>query len=66
MSHQPASRVNSNLSLADVVSAARAAEIPERRRQELLAALRTVGRVLQRPLDRIPVDRRGIRTPFRG
>jgi integrase len=40
------------------VSVARAADIPERRRQEILAALRTVGRVLQRPLERIPADPR--------
>jgi hypothetical protein len=58
MSSQPASRVNLNLTLADIVPAARAAEIPQRRRQEIIAAVRTVGRVLQKPLDRILADPR--------
>jgi len=40
--------------LADVADAARAAGLPDRRRQELIAALNTASRVLGRALDQIP------------
>jgi hypothetical protein len=60
MSPQPPSRVNPNpiLTLADVILAVRAADIPTRRRQEITAALRTVARALRKPPDRISADPR--------
>jgi hypothetical protein len=60
MSPQPPSRVNPNpiLTLADVILAVRAADIPTRRRQEITAALRTVARALRKPPDRVSADPR--------
>jgi integrase len=46
------------LTLADVLAAVQAADLPNRQRQELASALRTVGRALDRPLERIPADPR--------
>jgi hypothetical protein len=44
-------------SLADVLTAVQnAADLPERRRQEIASALRTVARALGRPPERIPTD----------
>ena len=40
--------------LADVVQAVRAAALPDRRRQDIIAALNTIARVLGRNLDQIP------------
>jgi hypothetical protein len=45
-------------SLADVLTAVQNADLPERRRQEIASALRTVARALGRPLERIPADAR--------
>jgi integrase len=53
VSTDPTSRTI-HLSLADVLAAVRTASLPERRRQEMASALRTIGRVLDRPLERIP------------
>ena len=53
MSTDPTSRTI-HLSLADILAAVRTASLPERRRQEMASALRTIGRVLDRPLERIP------------
>jgi hypothetical protein len=60
MSHLSPSRVEDNPigSLADVISAVRTAELPERRRQEIIAALHTVARALDRPPERVPADPR--------
>ena len=60
MSYLSLSRVEDNPigSLADVISVVRAAELPERRRQEILAALHTVARALDRPPERVPADPR--------
>ena len=38
------------LSLADVLAAVQTADLPNRQRQELASALRTIGRALDRPL----------------
>jgi integrase len=46
------------LSFADVLAAVRTADLPNRQRQELASALRTVGRALDRPLERIQADPR--------
>ena len=46
------------LTLADVAVAVQLASWPARRRQETQSALRTIGRALSRPLERIPVDPR--------
>ena len=46
------------LTLADVAVAVQLASWPARRRQETELALRTIGRALDRPLERIPVDPR--------
>ena len=46
------------LTLADVLAAVRTAELPNRQRQELASALRSVGRALDRPLERIQADPR--------
>ncbi|MGA8758535.1 MAG: hypothetical protein WB611_19870, partial [Stellaceae bacterium] len=46
------------LTLADVVVAVQLASWPARRRQETESALRTVGRALDKPLERIPADPR--------
>jgi hypothetical protein len=60
MSPQPASRGNPNpiLTLAHVILAVGAADIPTRRRQEITAALRTVARALRKPPDRVSADPR--------
>jgi hypothetical protein len=44
--------------LSDIISAVRAADLPERRRQEIIAALHTVARALDRPPERVPADPR--------
>jgi integrase len=44
--------------LADVLIAVQKSDLPERRRQEIASALRTIGRVLGRDLERIPADPR--------
>ena len=44
--------------LADVVDAVRAADLPKQRRQEISAALRTAARAIGKPLDRVPADPR--------
>jgi integrase len=46
------------LTLADVFAAVQTADLPNRQRQELASALRTVGRALDRPLERILADPR--------
>src|SRR6516162_11541149 len=46
------------LTLADVLTAVQAADLPNRLRQEMASALRTVGRALDRPLERILADPR--------
>jgi integrase len=46
----------SELTLADVLAAVQTAALPNRQRQELSSALRTVGRALDRPLERILAD----------
>jgi hypothetical protein len=43
-----------DLTLADALAAVQAADLPERRRQEMASALRTVARALGKPLERIP------------
>jgi site-specific recombinase XerD len=60
MSTQSASRVNPNpiKTLADVVDAVRAADLPKQRGQELASALRTAARAIGKPLDRVPADPR--------
>jgi hypothetical protein len=45
---------NLDLTLADVLAAVQAADLPERRRQEMASALRTMARALGKPLERIP------------
>lgn len=46
------------LTLADVLAAVQAADLPNQQRQELASALRTVGRALDRPLERLLADPR--------
>ena len=46
------------LTLADVLAVVQTADLPNRQRQELASALRTVGRALDRPLERIQADPR--------
>ena len=46
------------LTLADVLAEVLGADLPNRQRQELASALRTVGRALDRPLERIQADPR--------
>jgi hypothetical protein len=46
------------LTLADVLAMVQTADLPKRQRQELASALRTVGRALDRPLERIQADPR--------
>jgi len=60
MSTEPLSRSNQivELSLADVLITVQKADLPERRRQEIASALRTVGRALGKDLGRIPADPR--------
>jgi integrase len=60
MSPQSASRVNPDpiKTLADVVDAVRAADLPKQRRQEIASALRTAARAIGKPLDRVPADPR--------
>jgi hypothetical protein len=43
-----------DLTLADALAAVQAADLPERRRQEMASALRTISRALGKPLERIP------------
>src|SRR6516162_7366493 len=60
MSAGPASRRNQirELSLAEVLAAVLSANPLDRRRQEMASALRTVSRVLGKPLASIPADAR--------
>jgi len=60
MSNGPASRGNriTELSLADVLAAVQCANLPDRRRQEMASALRTVARALGKPLVSVPADAR--------
>src|SRR3954470_13751775 len=62
MSSQPASRVNPNpvLTLADVILAIGAADLPARRRQEITTALRTLARALKKPPDRVSAHPRSL------
>ena len=46
------------LSLADVLAVVQTADLPNRQRQELASALRTVGRALDRSLERIQAEPR--------
>jgi hypothetical protein len=46
------------LSLSDVLAAVQIADLTNRQRQELASAVRTVGRALDRPLERIQADPR--------
>ena len=48
----------SEFSLADVLAAIQSANLPDRRRQDMASALRTVARVLGRPLTSVPADPR--------
>ena len=59
-SYEPLSRDNGAMeaSLADVLAAVRNSDLPERRRQELASAVRTVARALGRPPGCIPADPR--------
>ena len=50
--------VAADLSLADVLAALQDATLPARRRQEMRSALRTIARVLDKPLERIPANPR--------
>lgn len=60
MSYGPASRGNHvpEPSLADVLAAVLSANLPDRRRQDMASALRTVSRALGRPLISVPADAR--------
>jgi integrase len=58
MSSQPPSRVNSHLTLADVIAAVQAAGLPERRRQEITAALRSAARLMAKPPECVSADPR--------
>ena len=60
MSSQPPSRAcgSPDPTLADALAGVAAASLPERRRQEIASALRTIGRALDKPLDRIPAHPR--------
>ena len=57
MSAEPASRTT-DPSLADVLAAVQIATLPARRRQEVASAVRTIARVLEKPLERIPASPR--------
>ena len=48
----------SPLTLADVLAAVAAAEIPDRRRQDLASAVRTAARALGRPPEQVPAEPR--------
>ena len=60
MATYPASRAlqTAELTLVDVAIAVQLASWPARRRQETELALRTIGRALDKPLERIPADPR--------
>jgi hypothetical protein len=58
MSSHEASRVNFNLTFADVLVAVLTADLPERQRQERVSALRTFARARGRPLERLPAEPR--------
>jgi len=60
MSTPPASRAIATPphTLADVLAAIAAAELPERRKQDLASAVRSVARALGRPLEQMPADPR--------
>jgi hypothetical protein len=50
-----------NPTLADVLARISVMDIAEKKRTELISALRTVGRVLNRPLDQIAADSKSLR-----
>ena len=56
MATYPASQrpKTAELTLADVLVAVQGADLSNRTRQELASAVRTIGRALDRPLERIP------------
>lgn len=60
MSSEAASQVNPDpgLTLADVLAAVRAADRPERQRQEITSAVRTAARALGKPPERVSADPR--------
>ena len=60
MATYPASQPpkTAELSLADVLVAVQAADLPTRTRQELSSALRSTGKAVGRPLERIQADPR--------
>src|SRR5262249_49097878 len=60
MSHKSASRGThvARPSLADALAAVFAADFPDRRKQEMASALRTLSRALGKPLASIPADPR--------
>jgi hypothetical protein len=60
MSTEPPSRADiaANATLFDVIQAIRRADLPERRRQELISAVNTVAKALRRPVCEIPLDPR--------
>jgi integrase len=57
MAPEPLSRTGA-LTLADALTAVRAADLPARRRQEICSALSTVANVIGRPPDRVAVEPR--------
>jgi len=57
-------RIN-ELSLADVLGAVQTADLPNRQRQELASALRTVGRALDRPHERLKAQWPRVRSAYR-
>ena len=60
MSTKPPSRadISSGTTLADVIMAIGQADLPDRRRQELTSAVRTVARALGRRVEEVPADPR--------
>jgi hypothetical protein len=60
MSTKPASRANTSndATLADVVAAIGQADLSDRRRQELISAVRTAARALGRRVEELPADPR--------
>ncbi len=58
MSTPPASRAVAAANLADVLAAIAAAELPERRNQDLASAVRSVARALGRSPEQVPADPR--------
>ena len=60
MSTEPLSRADipSGTTLADIIIAIGQADLPDRRRQELKSAVRTVAKALDRRLEEVPADPR--------